>query len=228
MRWVVAAAVASVMMVAGTVVVATIIRSARTEPHLANAPKADPPLPTQKIPAPRPIAAPTPKAEPSQRPESPKKERPSFGADWKAAQAIVAERRKGWEERAQRALRVLTVEEREAVGNAYFFAMTDPSQMADGDTALILARAGLKDAVRSISSEWAMKSAEFHALANRTWDHEGGAVAIADMAERWGIVRADRREYIVLAVDQNTPTADLPAPIRDLMLFIGLRKWLER
>lgn len=177
----------------------------------------------------RPSPPPTPKnpALPVPEPAPTEKEPPTFEADWKAAGAIAASRRNGWEKRAEKAMRVLTADERDSAEFDLMEAGRAPWLMWD-TTAAALNRRGLGEAVRAISSEWAFGEGEFRAVARAVWGTLAGPAAIADMAERWGQLPVGVRDDVRLAVTQNTSTTALDRQTRNALLSLGLREWLAR
>lgn len=189
----------------------------------AGAAKVEPPRPR-----PAPVATPKKAEPPAPQPEPPpKKERPTFEADWKAAGTILAERRKGWEGRAEKAKRILTADELYNVELAISGAQHKPARMAEAEAAVLL-RHGLADAARAISGEWAVSDADFRAISRAVWKPIDGAAAIADRAERWGQIREDRRELVARAVRTGATAADLSEDVRDAVIAAGLRSWLDR
>jgi uncharacterized membrane protein len=151
----------------------------------------------------------------------------SFDADWKAASAIIAKRRVGWRERAEKDMRLLTEDEREEVVSVLANATTQPAGMAEEDAPRLIRR-GLGDAVRSISSWWAWTDPGFKEVSRAVWVPGEGADAIVDRAERWGQINEAERADVVRAVRGSVSTRDLPEDLRDAMLKAGLRRWLSR
>lgn len=189
-------------------------------------------------PTPPPKLAPPPASRPAPKKDEPRKIVPNpepatgavlnFDQGWARSREILDDRLKDWVARSEKAMRLLTADERKDARVALNNAQKRPAEMVYQEWAAALLKFGMADAARSISSEYAINDPDYRAVSRIVWTPEFGPEGLAQLAERWCLVRGDRRRYAVWAITNGIATADLREETRDAILDLGLRHWLER
>lgn len=181
------------------------------------------PPPKRDLPKPPPAVV-TPRPPQKEEPPPPPKP-PTFDEAYEQAKTISDELNQDEPEKTAKALKLLTGAERLQVQP--FLTSPDEALQSPG-AATALNRNGLRDRASAMSRRLAVKDDAFKPVAAKLWVPSTGPAGIVRMMEEWGQIPAGWQQFVAHAVKNETPTVQLNPEVRNAILQLGGRAWLER